>query len=375
MFDTSFLKEEVNIGEKDKLLIRLSFADIVAPDDLVNLLSDYDIENARLDFNLLLAYLLKKYPDLGFPKEIVPRLEGVIRFFQYKNATLLHAFKEVGAQLNLKKIPILLIKGILMRYINPNEPRLMFDVDFIVPEKDYEEAVQTAVETGFTVKLVCQHSTDLVKDTAALDVHYLFMHETDRAGAAIIKEMFARAKNTTAFGIDVLIPALEDWMIVVLTNAYHNVVVEPPSATAKEFFYFYDIAKIIKSNKDLNWDVMLNTAAKAGILYQIRTILDFFDEIVPGMLPSDLFAKIAQYKKIGEAKIKRDIIARNSNKLRYDQWRVKLSKCRSLKDFAFCLDINVRTGCLEIMQKNSVACYLFAPILYPIIVRKRKNVK
>jgi hypothetical protein len=118
---------------------------------------------------------------------------------------------------------------------------------------------------------------------------------------------------------------------------------------------------------------MLDTAAKAGILYQIRTILDFFDEIVPGLLPGDLFAKIAQYKKIGEAKIKRDIIARNSNKLRYDQWRVKLSKCRSLKDFAFWLDINVRTGCLEIMQKNSVACYLFAPILYPIIVRKRKT--
>jgi hypothetical protein len=373
MLDISFLKKTINIGEKDKLLLQLSFADAVTPDELADLLSDYDIENARFDFTLLLAFLLKKHPYLKFPEKIVPRLEGIIRFSQYKNVAFLQAFKDAGTQLNRKKIPVLLIRSILMRYLNPKELRLLFDVDFVVSEENYEETIKTALETGFAVKSSYQYSTHFAKGAVVMNIYRLFMHETGRAGVAIFKEMFTRAKNTNVFGIDVLIPATEDLMIIALTNAYRNLVVAP-LPFAKDSFHFYDIAKILQSDKKLNWDTVFDIAAQAGVFYQIWTMLHLFDWMLPGLLPDDLLAKITPAKRKEEVKIIRDIITRNSNKLRYDQWRMKLYKCKSLKDFTLWLSINARSECLKLIR-NPLACYLFAPVFYFIVVNRKEKEK
>jgi hypothetical protein len=370
MLSISFLKETINIQPRDKRLLRLSYANTLTQDDVSDLLQDYNIEEDSIDFSLRLAYLLKRNPQLKFPGKIVPRLEGIIRYYQYKNATLLCAFNAVGKQLNKKKIPILLMKGILLRYFRPNEPRFMWDIDFLVPEENYEEAIQTAVESGFRIKLLEPHSADLVKGAAAIDIHRLYIH--DGGHPMNIKKMFAEAEKAVAFDVEVLVPKPEDVMIMMITNAYHNIVVFPQKQK-DDFSFLYDCAGFI-NDKGINWDDLFDIALQTGITHQTNVVLALIDWLLPSLLPADLLTKIPGNKRQDESKIRMDILARNIHKLRYDRCNMKLSQCRTLREGILWFKINTKCMGITILQQNALARKLFVDILYDVFINnKRKN--
>ena len=348
----SYLKREININPTDRLLLHLFFSDTITQEDVDTLLSSYEIDEAHLEFTFLIALLRKKHPEIQFPKPIIPRLEGVLRFFHHKNATLLQGFNEVGKQLNERGIPILLIKGAAMRYFRPNEPRLMFDVDFLVPGELYDEAVQLAIDLGYSGDSSL-HSTDLNKGSAAIDIHRLFIREEKEHQQDILKRMFMNAQKVSAFGVDVLIPSQEDFLLLMMNNAYYNIAVQPTPHLGA-YYHFFDCARIIEDHRNLNWDIVFETASEAEILYRIRVYLELLNWALPSFLPEGLLAKIPVDKESMNESVEKDILFKVNDRLFLQQKNSKLSKCKNLSDVVFALKVRIERVIFYVVRKIPV---------------------
>ena len=161
----------VQIRQRDTQLLRLTLSENITDADMAELLDGCDISEESLHFNLLLARLINKHPNIKFPRKHIPRVQGISKFVRFKNLSLFNAFNQVGTELNRREIPILLMKGIALKQRWPQSVRPMFDIDFAVPDERFKEAVEVAIQFGYTVICNAHHSTDLVRGDEALDIH------------------------------------------------------------------------------------------------------------------------------------------------------------------------------------------------------------
>ncbi|GHV57725.1 hypothetical protein FACS1894182_07360 [Bacteroidia bacterium] len=367
------LQAKAKITVKDILLLRLLFSESITQNDISELLEGYDIDSASIEFNTLLAYLMQEHSEIQLPEELIPRLKGVVRFLLYKNATLLQGFTEVGKNLNTKNIPLLLIKGAAMRFLDMNKPRLMWDVDFVVNEENYDETIRCAVKAGFEIKWSWPHSSDLIKGAAALDIHRLYMHQHGPAAFASenIKRIFVQARKETFCGVEVLIPHSEDLMLVALTNLYHNLVVDR-NENVTRYYCFYDILKMI-IRQQLNWDMIIDTALQMKVLYQVRIILEFINELWPSVVPAELLDKIKTYK-IDDLQLKRDRLTGSLEGVVCAWLNWDFRKCRTPKDIIAGSVLGVKYICAKIMQENAIAKRLLFNWRYSILEKKEGKI-
>ena len=163
MLDINFFVRYLNISEKQEYLLKLyTSKENVTKDEIYHLLYDfdYDIEKETLNFNFLLAHLFQNNPHIEIPKDIEPRLKGVIRWFQYRNISLLSCLKQLIGELNKKNIPVLLIKGAAMRILEPNKSRMMADVDCAVGIDDLNETIKISRKLGFKLNKAYKHDRE-----------------------------------------------------------------------------------------------------------------------------------------------------------------------------------------------------------------------
>jgi hypothetical protein len=237
----------------------------------------------------------------------------------------------------------------------------MWDVDFLVPEESYEEAIHAALDLGFSINKdvpLQDHSTDLHKGAATIDIHRLFAKGIGY-NDTIVNEMFFNAKSTTAFGIEVLVPRQEDLLLITMANAYHNFMVNPGNYHG-EFFYFFDIANIVK-DPSFDWNIVIKTASKIGILHQIWALLQLFDGLLPNILPAGLFDKmyLVENEKKLDHSVKKNILANEKRKLFYLR---EYYECRTFKDVLSYLKLRINYRCLWSIQRISLVRFLFLDI-------------
>ncbi|GHU12313.1 hypothetical protein FACS189449_05750 [Alphaproteobacteria bacterium] len=301
--------EYFGFREKDIRLLRLMFADNTTENDVLDILSQYDIFDEFLGVNLLLAFLVNRHPGIKHP--LVPVLQGVVRYFQYKNAFLLEGFWKIGKELNRRGIPILIIKGLVMRHLYPRYLRHMYDVDFVVPRRRIDEAVEIATEMGATIVIKTLHSVDMIfSDNMKFDIHSVVIKED----SSVDDKIWRSSRRDVAFGVKVLIPSTENLIFSVLTNFYCNLIYDDffwdtskHTVSAKSLAWICDIVNILKTNKSINWNIIMENGEKTGLTYQIKQLLDVFKSILPGMLPNTYDIESKKFNpESAEKKIKRD---------------------------------------------------------------------
>ena len=156
----------LNLSQKEKILLDLYIKKSVTKEETDHLLYDfdYDIEKEKLTFNFLLAQLFQNNPQIEIPKDIKPRLEGVLRLFQYYNVPLLLGLKQLSKKLNENDIPVLLVKGAAMRILEPNKARMMYDADCAVPKEKFDKAVEISKSLGFKINGIYTNAFAIIKD-------------------------------------------------------------------------------------------------------------------------------------------------------------------------------------------------------------------
>ena len=354
MLDINFFKKYLNLSPKEEFLIKLYVSQTVTKEQIFHLLHDFDynIEKEKLTFNFLLANLFLNNPHIEIPKDIKPRLEGVIRLFQYYNVPLMLGLKQLTQELNKQNIPVMFVKGAAMRILESDKARMMYDVDCAVPKDKFNETVEIGKKLGFTVRKNYWNAAEIIKkDKQVIDIHHTLV-KSDINSDKIYKRIFERAKEYDFCGSKVLIAGVEDMIFLLLNNGFDNIIYSQPFY--KNVSWLLDGVYIIKKNKNINWKFIIENAQYTGTLAQTKIMLELFNRFVPNTVSENILSSI----NISE-KQQKDFNFYTKTHLFFSkaqQLKIKMRKCRSFSDG---INLFSRFLYLKMIQKIPVINNLF----------------
>ncbi len=310
------------LPERDSKLIDLVFSSNPTQEALDKLIQEWDIEARPMGKTMLLAYFMKMHPELEFNAYTGPRLDGLIKMQKFKNMAIIAHFVKIVRELNKNGITPVILKGGAMRHLRPEFPRIMGDIDILVPEKDFFKAAKIAEDLGYWYSKVDIHAIDLHekgKENGILDIHRFIYMETGKE-RNFLKGLFERATEQNVFGVKALVPSYEDLMFITLTNLAKNL----RNATSKAglLFALYD-CKFFLEKPDFNWKIIHEDAKLTGSQIQINFAIKFIDKISKDIIPEDIKNNFIFEKETTEY----------SNMVMFNRFYLEdlRNKCRALK--------------------------------------------
>lgn len=99
----------------------------------------------------LIPALYKRLSVLGFDDINMNKYKGIYKKAFYKNSLLLNLINTIGAELNSRKIPVTVLKGIpmLINYLGDMGVRSMGDVDMVVDRENVPDTIKILEAYGF----------------------------------------------------------------------------------------------------------------------------------------------------------------------------------------------------------------------------------
>ena len=212
------------LKDNEKELLQFIFSTNPTQEKLDELMNDWDIEVKGSAKSLMLSYMLKIHPYLKFNQYNEPRLKGLLNYFRFHNLKVIAHFTKIGKVLNKNNITPMILKGIAMKYLRPDLPRVMGDSDILVHDRDFLKSAKLAEPLGYWWEKVDIHSIDLHpigSEAGAVDVHRFIYMETG-SERKLLPGLFKRSKEINAFGVKCLIPSNEDMLFIALVNLARN---------------------------------------------------------------------------------------------------------------------------------------------------------
>lgn len=276
---------------QDKLLLNLAFSPSPSQEDLDKLLLNWDIEAVLGNKNLLLSYFMKRHPDLKFSEYEKPRLKGLLNFFKFHNLKIITHFAKVGKALNAAGIPVMILKGGAMKYLRPDLPRSMGDIDILVPENHFADVANISKTLGYEFyepNIQESNAIDLHlpgSDEGTVDIHkYIYMGTGKERNWT--RSLFSRASEEKIFGVDALIPSTEDLFFLALINLAKNL--REKTSSSGILFTLFDCKFWLESKPDFDWAIVIGNAKKTHTSVQMSFAIEFMNKIVPGLLPEKI---------------------------------------------------------------------------------------
>ncbi len=276
------------MGEEEKTLIDLLMQENPSQVKLDELIKKWDIEVKQGDKNLLLAYLIKSHPELHATSYEEPRLKGLLSHQRFSNLKIIAHYTKIGKELNKHKITPLIFKGGLMRFLNPDFPRYMGDIDIMVQKNEWKKSAKIAKSLGYWYKKSDVHSFDILENKESeygiLDIHN-FIYIGTRNEKKWIKDLFERAVEKDVYGVRALIPSYEDLMFITLLNLASNL--RENKCRAGILYSIFDCKFLLENKTDFDWNIVIEDAKTAGCEVQINFATKFINKISNDILPKE----------------------------------------------------------------------------------------
>lgn len=282
----NFYNEILSIEERR--LLELAFSPNPSQEDLDSLLKVWDIEVKGAAKSLMLSYFMKRHPGLKFTSYEGPRLKGLLSFYRFRNLKTISHYTKIGKALNKEGIEPVILKGGAMKFLRPELPRVMNDIDILVPEKDFMKSADIAVTLGYEYKKIDAHSIDLhEKDSedGALDLHR-FLNMDTGLEKNFLEGLFKRARCEIVFGVRTYVPLDEDLMFITLVNLARNL--RDKTSQAGLLYSLFDCKFLLENNPDFNWELVKSNAKKTGTEVQMNFAIKFIDKISGNVLPEEI---------------------------------------------------------------------------------------
>lgn len=271
----------------DQRLIDLTFAVEPSQAAVDALLQEWDIEVAGAGKAGLLSYVLNAHPELDFGDYTAPRLKGLFMRNRFANLKLVAHFTKVGRRLNDLGLRPLVIKGGAMKFLRPELPRDMGDIDFLLPTRAEVERVCGLVrELGYQGEIGgSNHAATICAPDGAevMDIHWTMDFMSSYDSDAFWTGVRARSRACKVFGVDALVPAAEDLLFIVLQNLAKNLR-KQQTLKGAVFAAFdcawlqarpgFDVARVLADVRETQTDFNAALAAQ------------FVNRIVPDLLPA-----------------------------------------------------------------------------------------
>ena len=276
------------ITKSDELLLNLIFSNKTTQEDLDKFLSQWDIEVMGGHKALILSYFMKMHPELNYPEYVAPRLKGLFQYYRFQNMKLISHYKKICNKLNLLNIDFLIFKGGCIKYLRPDYPRVMGDIDILVDKKHWKKCGIAAEQMGYDT---CWdiHSIDIHEkgnlEEGIMDIHkYIILHS--KKEKTFIPDLFKRATKQKVFGADALVPANEDLVFISLLNMVRNL--RNKTSYNGIPYTLFDCKFLIDSKPDFDWNIIVENAKKTKTKTQIYFAIQFINNIVPDLLPQTI---------------------------------------------------------------------------------------
>lgn len=308
---------------EEKRLLEMTFEKNPSQEELDILLKNWDIEAKQNNKNLLLAYFMKYHPELTFTQYEGPRLKGLLKFFRFQNLQLVAKFSQYGKILNQHGIVPLIFKGGLMRHLRPELPRVMGDVDLLVPEKDYEKGIRLGVDLGWEYQKETPHSVDFHEkgsDAGLVDLHKLIQMDTGKE-TEFLEGLFERAHEENVFGVKCLVPCYEDLMFIVLSNLARNL--REKTSRGGLMYALFDCKFFLEQKPDFDWKIFKENARMTGSEIHMNFSMKFINKISENILPEKIRNAVVFEKETNDY----------SNIVMYNRFYLDdiRTKCRAMK--------------------------------------------
>lgn len=274
-----------HVSERDRLLVETVFARNPTQARLDQYLARCGADAMGGYKALMLSYLVKDHPELVFSGSSKVRMENVIRDYRFANIRVLSHFSKIGKALNREGIPMLLLKGVVLKALRPEMARPMGDVDFFVPKERLRDAVHICEQLGYhdaktgALQAVDIHTED---GQSTVDIHTEVL-SCGRASEAFHKNVLSRARKISAFGVEALCPAPEDTLFILLINVLKNMRL---ATTLSSLYYaLVDCRWLLRRTTDIDWNIVRGNAVDTGAQALLLLSIELLNNIVAGILP------------------------------------------------------------------------------------------
>lgn len=278
------------VSQKDQELLNLAFAKKIEQSQLDEFLKDWDIERVGERKALMLSYVMKIHPYLEFSMYEKPRLEGLLKFYRFRNLQVISHYTKIVKALNQENIFPMILKGGAMKFIRPDLSRMMEDVDILVAEEsEFLRSCEISKNLGYVFDgALTGHSIDLHLPNATagtVDIHrYIYLE--NNYDKAFLKNLFARATKQKVFATTAFVPCFEDLLFLGMINLARNL--HRNTSVHGILYSLFDFKFLIENKQDFNWDLVLENIINTNSFVQALLAMKFINKIVPNLLPESL---------------------------------------------------------------------------------------
>lgn len=274
------------LAEEEKELLKLTFEENPTQENLDKLLGDWDIEKKDASKSLMLAYFIKRHPLLKFTSYEEPRLKGLLNFYRFRNLKTIAHYTKIGKTLNKQGIEPLILKGGAMKYLRQELPRVMNDIDIVIPEKDFTRCADIISSLGYTYEKIDIHSIDFhdKNGEGTVDLHK-FVYMGTGYEKNFVEGLFKRARYETVFGVKSLVPSAEDMMFIALVNLAKNL--RDKTSQAGILYTVFDCKFFLETTPNFNWNIVKENARKTKTEVQMNFAIKFINKLASNILPEN----------------------------------------------------------------------------------------
>ena len=274
------------LSNEEKELLKLTFEESPTQPELDKLLKGWDIEKKDASKSLMLAYFIKRHPHLKFTSYEEPRLKGLLNFFRFRNLKTIAHYTKIGKALNKQGIEPLILKGGAMKYLRQELPRVMNDIDIVIPEKDFVRCADIISNLGYKYEKIDIHSIDFHDENGeGTVVLQKFVYMGTGYEKNFIEGLFKRARYETVFGVKSLVPSSEDMMFIALVNLAKNL--RDKTSQAGILYTVYDCKFFLETTPNFNWNIVKENARKTKTEVQMNFAIKFINKLSSNILPED----------------------------------------------------------------------------------------
>lgn len=278
------------LSPRERCLVALHLGRRMTAGDMALLTDRLDIDRCSQPELLLLSCIGYEQGWELFPAQIVPRLKGVHQYHQVHNTIRLPWLGEKIRALREAEIPVMLLKGLALRYhYSVGMPRIMGDYDIAVPEERYDEAIRLLASDGdaYLGKAPWLYHGQIAGKDRCLEVHsWIFKHHGERG-----TDIWKRAVSCDFLGQDVTVPCPVDMLLHLMDNRSRDVFENVyPERTPIFLCDCFRVIKAMPAGVDLNG--LATRAETLHVTNSARMMLPLLADCFPELISQEDVARV-----------------------------------------------------------------------------------
>lgn len=280
------IESQLLLTKRYSLLINLLFHKVSAEEE-IKLYENLVFDDEQQSFLLLLARLAKRSNFSYAPTELIPRLQGLLRYHSVNNKLVMQPAITLLDKLDPSSA-MLCGNSAMYGYYDAQNPRLMGISDLSTTPNDADSILNCAKNAGFQIQTESSLAVNLKNSQGNVNLIKVLHPQADSL-------IFEQSKQVLFQNRSVLIPNCIDTLILLLRSEFRWRCIQPRFTS--NIKWYYDCACLIEHIDFSGWNALASRAAQLDSVQTIRVMLELFDQSLPGWIPDGFLQSLAGYDK------------------------------------------------------------------------------